>query len=61
MLKIDVFNHIFPKRYFDKMVEVRPDHKDIGKRVRKVPFLIDLDLRFKILEEFGDDYRQILT
>ncbi len=61
MLKIDVFNHIFPKKFFDKMVEALPTHKDIGKRVRNIPFLIDLNLRFKVLEEFGDDYRQVLS
>jgi aminocarboxymuconate-semialdehyde decarboxylase len=61
MLKIDIYNHIFPRKYYDKMVEVRPTHKDIGKRVRNVPFLIDLDLRFRVLDEFGDDYRQVLS
>lgn len=61
MLKIDVYNHIFPKRYFDKMVEVRPDHKDIGKRVRNVPVLVDLDLRLEMLDQFGEDYRQVLS
>ncbi len=61
MLKIDVYNHIFPQKYFDKMVEVKPDHKDIGKRVRNIPVLTDLDLRFRMLDEFGDDYRQVLS
>jgi predicted TIM-barrel fold metal-dependent hydrolase len=61
MLKIDVYNHIFPKKYFEKMIEVKPTHKDIGKRVRNIPFLIDLDVRFRVLEEFGDDYRQVLS
>lgn len=61
MLKIDVYNHIFPQKYFDKMIEVMPNHEDIGKRVRNVPVLVDLDLRFKMLEEFGDDYRQVLS
>lgn len=61
MLKIDIYNHLFPKKYFDKMVEVLPHHEDIGKRVRNVPVLVDLDLRFKMLDEFGDDYRQVLS
>jgi predicted TIM-barrel fold metal-dependent hydrolase len=43
------------------MIEVKPNHKDIGKRVRNVPFLMDLDLRFRMLDEFGDDYRQVLS
>jgi predicted TIM-barrel fold metal-dependent hydrolase len=61
MMKIDIYNHIFPKRFFDKMIEVLPHHEDIGKRVRNVPVLVDLDLRFKMLDEFGDDYRQVLS
>ena len=24
-MKIDIFNHIFPKKFFDKMVEVPPN------------------------------------
>jgi aminocarboxymuconate-semialdehyde decarboxylase len=61
MLKIDVYNHIFPQKYYDKMVKVMPHHEDIGKRVRNVPVLVDLDLRFRMLDEFGDDYRQVLS
>ena len=60
-MKIDIYNHIFPQKYFDKMLEVMPVHADIGKRVRNVPVLVDLDLRFRMLEEFGDDYRQVLS
>jgi predicted TIM-barrel fold metal-dependent hydrolase len=61
MLKIDVFNHLLPKRYFDKMNEVAPGLEDIGKRVRNVPVLMDVDARLRMVEEFGDDYRQVLT
>jgi uncharacterized protein len=61
MLKIDVFNHILPKRYFDRMNEVAPGLEDIGKRVRNVPVLIDVDARLRMVEQFGDDYRQVLT
>lgn len=60
-MKIDIYNHIFPRKYFDKMLEVVPVHKDIGKRVRNVPVLVDLDLRFKMMDEFGEDYRQVLS
>jgi hypothetical protein len=27
-MKLDMFNHIFPKAYFDKMLEVAPNLKD---------------------------------
>ncbi len=58
-MKIDIFNHIFPKAYFDKMVEVLPSGKDMHKRVRAIPCIVDLDERFRIMDKFGD-YVQIL-
>ncbi|MEE8396536.1 MAG: amidohydrolase family protein, partial [bacterium] len=60
MEKIDVFNHILPKIFFDKMMEVAGNFKDMGKRVRNIPVLIDLDERFRVIDEFGE-YRQILS
>ncbi len=59
-MKIDVFNHFFPKAFYQKMMEVAPNHPAIGKRVRNIPTLVDLDQRFRIMDEFGD-YRQILS
>src|SRR5215510_2839506 len=59
-MKIDVFNHIFPRRFFDKLNEVSPDYKDMGKRSRSIPALFDLDLRFKMMDQFGE-YRQIIS
>jgi predicted TIM-barrel fold metal-dependent hydrolase len=58
-MKIDIFNHIFPKRYFQKMMEVAPAHKDMGKRVREIPVLYDLDARFRVMDRF-DDYAQVI-
>ena len=53
-MKIDIFNHIFPKNYFDMMLETAPDHKDIVKRVRSVPVLHDLEARFRVMDQFED-------
>lgn len=58
-MKLDIFNHIFPKIYFDKMLEVAGDHKDMGKRVRDIPVLYDLDARFRVMDKF-DDYAQVI-
>src|SRR4030067_1286535 len=58
-MKIDIFNHIFPKSYFDKMVNLIPSGKDMNKRVRNIPSIVDLDVRFKIMDPF-DDYVQII-
>jgi predicted TIM-barrel fold metal-dependent hydrolase len=58
-MKLDIFNHIFPKSFYDKMMEVAPNHKDMGKRVRNIPSIVDLDVRFKMMDEFGD-YAQVI-
>jgi uncharacterized protein len=58
-MKLDIFNHIFPKPFFDKMVSIAPNAKDINKRVRNIPCIVDLDERFRIMDMF-DDYAQII-
>ena len=58
-MKIDIFNHIFPKIFYDKMMEIAPNLADLGKRVRGVPVLFDLDARFRTMDQF-DDYAQVL-
>ena len=60
MKKIDIFPHIFPKAYFDKMVEIIPN-KAAVRRWLEYPVLYDLDARLRMMEEFGPDYQQILT
>jgi predicted TIM-barrel fold metal-dependent hydrolase len=59
-MKIDLFNHIFPRKFFDKMLAVAPQHGDMGKRVRNIPVLFDMDLRFRVMDRFGD-YRQVVS
>src|SRR4030066_1209030 len=58
-MKIDIFAHIFPKKYFDKMIEVAPNGKDMHKRVRNVPCIVDLNERFRIMDMFSD-YAQVI-
>jgi predicted TIM-barrel fold metal-dependent hydrolase len=60
MLKIDVFNHIFPKPFFERLQQVVVN-KGAVKRWLHIPFLYDLDVRFRRIEEFGADYRQVLS
>src|SRR3954452_21186328 len=57
---IDAFNHFFPKRYFDALLESPSGVKDIGKRVRGIPALFDLDQRIRVVEQFPD-YTQVLS
>lgn len=58
-MKIDVFNHIIPKKYFDRMTSVSPKGKDIQKRVRAIPAMVDLEERFRIMDRF-QDYVQVI-
>jgi aminocarboxymuconate-semialdehyde decarboxylase len=59
-LKIDVFNHIFPQPFFERLQQVVVNRGAI-KRWLHIPFLHDVDVRFRMLDEFGDEYRQILS
>ena len=59
-MKIDLFNHFFPQRYFQQFIDTG-GIRDIGKRVRNIRAIHDLDFRLKVADEFGDDYTQFLT
>jgi predicted TIM-barrel fold metal-dependent hydrolase len=59
-MKIDIFNHILPPRFLEKFQEVAGHHGDMVRRVFRVPLLVDLDARFRLMDSFGD-YRQILS
>jgi aminocarboxymuconate-semialdehyde decarboxylase len=58
--QIDLFTHIFPPGYFDRFMTVAPTFKDIGKRMRGIPMLWDLDVRFRVMDGFPG-YQQVLS
>jgi aminocarboxymuconate-semialdehyde decarboxylase len=60
MRNIDVFNHIYPANYYVRLMQVAPDYKDIGKRMRGIPMLADLDVRLRVMDAFGE-YQQVLS
>jgi predicted TIM-barrel fold metal-dependent hydrolase len=60
MRKIDVFTHIFPAAYHEGVRRIAPDYKDIGKRMRGIPMLVDLDERFRVMDRF-EGYQQVLS
>ena len=60
MRYIDAYNHFFPKRYYDALLETPAGAKDLGKRVRGIPALSNLDERRRVVELF-DDYSQVLS
>src|ERR1700759_5065081 len=58
---VDIYTHIFPERFFQELERGSPKLGNMGKRLRAVRKLFDLDLRFKDMDEIGDDYRQIIS
>ena len=61
-MKIDVFCHILPRSYATALESVDASNAaNIRARIAGVPALIDLDLRKRQLEEFGEDYRQVIS
>jgi len=56
MRKVDIFNHVMPKKFFERI----GDYQDIGKRMRGVPMLFDVDTRLRVMDKFPD-YVQVLS
>jgi uncharacterized protein len=60
-MKIDVFPHIFPKAYYERMQTVsEPAKKYHQRRVKALPMLLDLDMRLKLMDQH-EGYKQVLT
>ena len=60
-MKIDIFNHILPKPYFDKMTSMSADGAYMMTRVSAIPMLYDVDARFEKIDQFGEDYQQVFS
>ena len=61
MKKIDIFNHIWPKPFFDALIAHIGEMTDITMRSGAVPMMTDLDRRFEVMDKFGEDYQQVLS
>jgi len=63
MKKIDAFCHLLPQAYADRLfaIDDSPVARNIQKRVSGVPALVDMDVRFRVMDEFGSDYLQIIN
>ena len=57
-MRIDAYTHFMPAKFFEKLVASGAG--DIGKRMRSIPAIYDLEHRRKIVENFPD-YAQILS
>ena len=61
--KIDAFCHILPRPFFDRVMQLgdTPAAAGLRGRISGIPALYDLDVRLGQLEEFGPNYKQILS
>jgi predicted TIM-barrel fold metal-dependent hydrolase len=60
-VKIDVFPHIFPKSFYERMQTVsEAASKYMQRRVRDMPMLVDVDMRIRLMDEYPG-YQQVLT
>ena len=59
-MKIDIFPHILPRRYFERMLEVAPPGMALQKRMSGIPALVDVELRFRMMDRHAE-YVQVLT
>ena len=61
-MKVDAFCHVMPRAYYDRFFEldVSTHAANLRKRVSNIPSLVDMDVRFRQMDEFGD-YRQIIN
>jgi uncharacterized protein len=57
-MRVDAYTHFMPSRIFKRLVD--SGYPDIGKRMRGVPCVHDLDERRRVVETFKD-YSQILS
>jgi aminocarboxymuconate-semialdehyde decarboxylase len=57
-MRIDAYTHFMPSRMFKILVD--SGYPDIGKRMREVPCIHDVEIRKKVIDTFPD-YAQILS
>jgi aminocarboxymuconate-semialdehyde decarboxylase len=59
--RIDAWSHALPKGYLDHLVALPPGpHSRVLKILMSVPSLFDMDVRFRIMDRFGN-YTQVLN
>ena len=62
MRYIDAFNHFFPQGLWDRMLASEGAARDIGKRMRNIPAIFDLDRRLQVMDMFSQhEYSQVLS
>jgi uncharacterized protein len=58
--KIDIFNHIWPERFYQALQKQLGSMKDMTRRSEAIPMMVNLDRRFEVMDRFAE-YQQILS
>src|SRR5665213_3625426 len=59
-MKIDIFCHITPQNYYDRMLKLPETGTTITRRTANIPAMVNLDVRFRMMDRFGD-YCQVVS
>src|SRR5262249_54908528 len=62
-LKLDIFPHIFPQAFFEKMKAMAAQNPALAGQIKRwlhIPVLWDLDARLRMMDRYKG-YKQILT
>lgn len=59
MRKIDIFNHIMPRKFFDRLQKIAPNLMVLDY-FRNLPALWDLDAHLRVMDQF-EGYEQVIS
>jgi uncharacterized protein len=59
-MKIDVFCHVFPTSFYERMSGLPETGTSMRKRVLAIPSLVDMNLRFRMMDHF-ENYVQVIS
>src|SRR4030095_10360826 len=60
VMKIDIFPHVMPRRYFDRMLQVAPPGMALQKRMSGIPVLVEAEECVRLMDRY-EGYVQVLT
>ena len=61
MQMLDIYTHIFPDAFFAELNRASSNLGNIGKRLRTIVPLFDLNVRFREMDLLGDGYQQVIS
>ena len=59
-MKIDIFCHIVPQNYYERMLKLPESGTTIKRRTANIPAMVNLDTRFRMMDRFAD-YVQVVS